>query len=313
MLTRTAASARRRAQRGRRDRGAAELLPQQRAAPVHGVGVDRAVLPATTGACRAPAVLRLGRTIYPFLQGASCSCRGTRTSSPSASTAPSTCSSREGLLHAGQRGRGRHPRAQRRARPTRCSACARSAHSLQQAFERYYIAISVLVKNGPRHARRRRTGNACASSPRNACRCCTRRRRRNSSTSRCSAASSRSCASCGWCGPTRTASWCSTSAWTRGRRTPSVILGRELRHTIEKVSPEAAKPVASSLPAASAVTRADQAGSSGISADSSLAMQSFSCSLRFFRRLIGQFVGVEVGLQRGDRDVEVAMFLLQRR
>ena len=66
-------------------------------------------------------------------------------------------------------------------------------HALQQAFERYYIAISVLVKNGG-HARRGRLETPVPPRRAAVCRCSTPTPRRSSSTSRCSAASSRSCA-----------------------------------------------------------------------------------------------------------------------
>ena len=129
-------------------------------------------------------------------------------------------------------------------------------HSLQQAFERYYIAISVLVKNGagtrfggrtrrPVPARRAtpvaavRTGGAGILRP-----------------ARCSAASSRRCASCAWCGRTNGKLMFDErlDAWAKDAR---IILGRELRHTIEKISPEAASkaaPVATEAPPAATDT-----------------------------------------------------------
>ena len=186
------ASARRRAQRGRRDRGAAELLPQQRAAPVHRRGVDRAVLPeqpadvARRRAAPGPHHLSVHRR-------RSCSCRGARTSSPSASTRPSTCSSpRACCSRSATTTAASSPAA--RARPTRCSACARSrtcaAAGVRALLHRDHHAGEErpAARSAPANWKR------CATWPRSACRCCTRRRRRSSSTSRCSAASSRSCA-----------------------------------------------------------------------------------------------------------------------
>ncbi len=93
-------------------------------------------------------------------------------------------------------------------------------HSLQQAFERYYIAISVLVKNGPGVLGAAELESLCQQAAQRLS-LLYARRRRSSSTRPCSEASSRSCASCAWCGRTRTASCCSTSAWMPGPRMPS--------------------------------------------------------------------------------------------
>ena len=93
-------------------------------------------------------VMRLGRTLYPFLQAElflpwsedefaerlERDHRRVRARGPAA---------------AGQRRRRRHPVAQRRARPTRCSACARSAIRCSRPSSATTSPSRVLVKNGP--------------------------------------------------------------------------------------------------------------------------------------------------------------------
>ena len=165
MLTRIAASAGRRAERGRRDRGAAELLPQQRAAPVHRVGVDRLLLPAQPAhVAQRGAAARARDVSVP--QGRVVPAVGRRRIRPSASIAPSTCSSAKACLQ--QVGEDDGGILGRNAGQSDEMFRLRAiGHALQQAFERYYIAISVLAKNGPGTLG---TGNwkACASSPRSA-------------------------------------------------------------------------------------------------------------------------------------------------
>ena len=121
---------------------------------------------STTGAWRATTCCSIGRTVYPFLQGElflpwdedGFAERIDRTIEVFI---------REGLLRAGQRRRRRHPRAQRRADPTRCSACARSAIRCSRRSS----ATTSRFRCWPRTAPARSAPanwKACASSPRSA-------------------------------------------------------------------------------------------------------------------------------------------------
>lgn len=114
-------------------------------------------------------------------------------------------------------------------------------HSLQQAFERYYIAISVLVKNGP--------GTLSAGELESLCQLAAQRL----SLLYAPAAPEFFDKTLfrGFILKLRELRlvWADANgkltfderldAWARDAK---VILGRELRHTIEKISPEAAKP-----------------------------------------------------------------------
>ena len=127
------------------------------------------------------------------------------------------------------------------ARATRCSACVRSAHALQQAFERYYIAMSVLAKNGP--------GTLGTGELESLCQLAAQRL----SLLYAPAAPEFFDKSLfrGFIQKLRELRlvWPDANnklvfdqrldSWAKDAK---VILGRELRHTIEKVSPEAAKP-----------------------------------------------------------------------
>ena len=91
------------------------------------------------------------------------------------------------------------------------------AHSLQQAFERYYIAIAILVKNG--------SGVLGSGELENLCQLTAQRlsllysqTAPSSSTAVCSVASSASCVSLASCGWTPTANWHSMKRWRVGPR-----------------------------------------------------------------------------------------------
>ena len=288
-------------------RGAAELLPQQRAAPVHRVGVDRVLLPATTGACRAQPVLRLGRAMYPFLQ-AELFLPWDEDGFAERIDRTIDVFIREGLLqqvgdddggilarNAGPERRGVPPARDRRIRCSRRSSATTSRSRCWPRTARGTLGAGELESLCQLAAQRLSLLYAPAAPEffdKSLFRSFIQKLRELRLV---------------W--PTRTASWCSTSAWTAGRKDAKVILGRELRHTIEKISPEAVEAGGWRRPRG----MTDQAGSSGISADSSLAMLSFSCSLRFFRRLTASSSASMSGLQARDRDVEVAMLQPQRR
>ena len=199
-------------------------------------------------------------------------------------------------------------------------------HSLQQAFERYYIAISVLVKNG--------AGTLSAGELESLCQLAAQRL----SLLYAPAAPEFFDKTLfrGFIQKLRELRlvWADANgklafderldAWAKDAK---VILGRELRHTIEKVSPEAAKREPRRRPTRGGLTRgrvattglatarrsrtrstlARQAGSSGISALSSLRDAVLQPQLAFLQALDRQLVGLDVGHQAVDRHVEVAM------
>jgi glycerol-3-phosphate O-acyltransferase len=114
-------------------------------------------------------------------------------------------------------------------------------HPLQQAFERYYIAISVLAKNGP--------GTLGAGELESLCQLAAQRLSLlyapaapeffDKSLFRGFIQKLRELRLVWPDGNSKLVFDERLSAWARDAK---VILGRELRHTIEKVSPEAAKP-----------------------------------------------------------------------
>jgi glycerol-3-phosphate O-acyltransferase len=146
VLTRRKHPARRRDQHRGRAGGAAELLPQQRAAPVQRRGLDRAVLPdqpppvARRRGAPGPHHLPVhAQRAVPALE------RGRVRRAPAADHR--RVHRRRPAARGQRRGR-RHPL----ARPGQTDEVFRLraiAHSLQQAFERYFIAVTTLVKNGP--------------------------------------------------------------------------------------------------------------------------------------------------------------------
>ena len=282
MLSRTAASARRRAQRRRRHRGAAELLPQQRAAPVHRVGVDRVLLPAQPAHVARDSVLRLGRAMYPFLQ-AELFLPWDEDGFAERIDRTIDVFIREGLLQQVSDDDG-GILARNAGQSDEVFRLRAIGHSLQQAFERYYIAISVLVKNGP--------GTLGAGELESLCQLAAQRL----SLLYAPAAPEffdktlfrgfiQKLRELRWCGPTRTASWCSTSAWTLGEGRQGHPRPRAAAHDREDQPGSGRSRGRRGAGDAGRRRSTRQAGSSGISADSSRAMQSFSCSLRFFRRL----------------------------
>ena len=177
-------------------------------------------------------------------------------------------------------------------------------HSLQQAFERYYIAISVLVKNG--------AGTLSSGELESLCQLAAQRLSLlyapaapeffDKTLFRGFIQKLRELKLVWPDANGKLAFDERLNAWAKDAR---IILGRELRHTIEKVSPEAVKPAepprrrhrrpqrcpTSRLP----IARRDRAGGSRHGAIrpvrresapiSSLVMLSFNCSLRFFSRL----------------------------
>ncbi len=156
---------------------------------------------------------------------------------------------------------------------------------MQQAFERYYIAISVLVKNGP--------GTLGAAELESLCHLAAQRLSLlyapaapeffDKSLFRGFIQKLRELKLV-W--PDQNSKLLFDDRLNVWAKDAKLILGRELRHTIERVSPEAARPETGSLHRRTdSPPHPAQAGWSGISRLSSLAMQSFSCSLRRFRRL----------------------------
>src|SRR3546814_927448 len=235
---------------------------------------------------------------------ASCSCPGTRTASPRASTRPSRCSSARACSSRSARTMAASCRATP-GKATRCSACvrwgircsrrssattsrsrcwprtaparatlevfsrggrleqvgdddggilARNAgqsdevfrvralgHPLQQAFERYYIAISVLAKNG--------SGTLGAGELESLCQLAAQRLSLlyapaapeffDKALFRGFIQKLRELELVWLDGNSKLVFDQRLDAWARDAK---VILGRELRHTIEKVSPEAVRP-----------------------------------------------------------------------
>ena len=122
-------------------------------------------------------------------------------------------------------------------------------HSLQQAFERYYIAISVLVKNGP--------GTLSASELEGLCQLAAQRL----SLLYAPAAPEffdktlfrgfiQKLREMRLVWPDENSKLAFDSRLDTWAKDAKFILGRELRHTIEKISPESAKPTVPEPPAA---------------------------------------------------------------
>ncbi|HEY1139805.1 MAG TPA: glycerol-3-phosphate 1-O-acyltransferase, partial [Lysobacter sp.] len=116
-------------------------------------------------------------------------------------------------------------------------------HSLQQAFERYYIAISVLVKNGP--------GTLTAAELESLCQLAAQRL----SLLYAPAAPEffdktlfrgfiQKLREMRLVWPDENSKLAFDSRLDTWAKDAKFILGRELRHTIEKISPESAKPAA---------------------------------------------------------------------
>ena len=205
-------------------------------------GLDRLLLPAQPphepGAACWNWAAACTRSCRP-----SCSCRGARTSSANACTRTVDLFVREGLLERVSDDDG-GILARNAGQTDEVFRLRAIGHSLQQAFERYYIAISVLVKNGARHA---------VSS--------------GELESMCHLAAQRLSLLYAPAAPEffdktlfrgfiqklrelklvwpdengKLAFDQRLAAWAKDAK---VILGRELRHTIEKISPEPAKPAA---------------------------------------------------------------------
>jgi glycerol-3-phosphate O-acyltransferase len=185
------------------------------------------------------AVLRLGRTMYPFLKAelflpwsdGEFGERLERTIDVFV---------REGLLElAGEEDGG--VLARNAGQTDEVFRLRAIGHSLQQAFERYYIAISVLAKNGP--------GTLGAGELESLCQLAAQRLSLlyapaapeffDKSLFRGFIQKLRELRLVWPDGNSKLVFDDRLSAWARDAK---VILGRELRHTIEKVSPEAAKP-----------------------------------------------------------------------
>ncbi|MGH8074362.1 MAG: glycerol-3-phosphate 1-O-acyltransferase PlsB, partial [Lysobacter sp.] len=191
-------------------------------------------------------LLRLGRGLYPFLQE---ELFLPWTEDEFAARIDQTIDVfvREGLLqHVGEDDGGMLARST--GQTDEVFRLRAIGHSLQQAFERYYIAISVLVKNGPgvlgaaeleslcQQAAQRLSLLYAPAAPEFFDRTLFR----------------------GFIQKLRELKlvWVDANgklvfdqqleAWARDAK---FILGRELRHSIEKVSPEAAKPEAQEMPA----------------------------------------------------------------
>jgi glycerol-3-phosphate O-acyltransferase len=114
-------------------------------------------------------------------------------------------------------------------------------HALQQAFERYYIAISVLAKNGP--------GTLGAGQLESLCQLAAQRL----SLLYAPAAPEffdkslfrgfiQKLKELGLVWPDEKSKLVFDERLTAWARDAKIILGRELRHTIEKISPEAVRP-----------------------------------------------------------------------
>ena len=186
-------------------------------------------------------VLRLGRSVYPFLQ-AELFLHWSEDEFAERLTRTIDVFVREGLLEwAGDEDGGILTRNE--GQTDEVFRLRAIGHSLQQAFERYYIAISVLVKNGP--------GTLSAGELESLCQLAAQRLSLlyapaapeffDKTLFRGFILKLRELRLVWADGNGKLTFDDRLDAWARDAK---VILGRELRHTIEKISPEAAKPEA---------------------------------------------------------------------